>query len=1037
MKSNKIYVGKAIYADLLPEQQAKKLAREALKLGGINVSTKENWPSLPPEEALTAAIPEDFQGSFTVLRKSNSGLLFQDIGVMPCSEFVNKFAPSLLIYDARNGSYSIRNLSKDSLIANIFNDTVTRIKSYDFLNGDLKLNLFKGTSLPQISTQTLFDSGVSDFSELSRGITSAVESANPDLLAKLAGKSLAFIVGNCVFLGSVSFSGGSPEFSFSQYFLAIREEFFHDNWGIYIYWYLYSTSDFQRATLCCTGHKRTDNCELTYDSSSSFGLSLPQDFPQTIDYLCVPFSYEYAGGSESSDKYRSEDLLNSDNRLAALPVMPEAKLTSSSEGLFDIFWNDSNTPNKEYYFPLELDRECTARDPWELVKNSSRVTIDFGTSSTVVATRDEYGRVSLVRMGGFDQAIKDSQYENPTVLDFVNLRSFLKYWRDVPFRPHTSFADLEFSHTAKEGQNDHPRSCMNSIKTWCRTDRKGIGLRLMDEQGLDFELIQPDVLEDESKLLQDFVTADVNPVEIYAYLLGCCINNQSLGNGSIYLNYTMTFPVKFDNDTKKRILQGFRKGLLRSLPPSLVYSNKWKDSLLEVKERASEPIALAASYLKALEISPADSGVPFGVFDFGGGTADFAVGLYRNPSDEEADEYDYEQVIDIIDTSGDPDLGGEHLVSLICYETIRDNLPEILSKKIKFVLPQGLTAFPGSELVWATSSEASENSAVLAKELRDLWEAGRLIDAEGNAITNPAFRFKINKETPECNFTIDQEKLLRLMADRIKEGFARFRATIQNAMNMSGISFADLGEFQVFFSGNSCRSPITKAVIDDFRNNSGMELKLAFHTEFIDMLDTGDAAGEAEIPHEEVPAAPEVLAGAVEEAAEEHPDDDDEDEDDNGTAKDLLAGIRLANPLLTLKTGVALGLLSILEGESTGYVERIRTSGQEGEAPFNYYVGKFVKGILNPTLARNADYVSWVKLDKVKKTCVTKLGWSSDPTVITKNPNAVTKEYLVHHDSRHTGWNIFIKPESPGSIAVAVTQSDTPDDLEDIKIITL
>ncbi|WP_406546634.1 hypothetical protein, partial [Succinimonas sp.] len=73
----------------------------------------------------------------------------------------------------------------------------------------------------------------------------------------------------------------------------------------------------------------------------------------------------------------------------------------------------------------------------------------------------------------------------------------------------------------------------------------------------------------------------------------------------------------------------------------------------------------------------------------------------------------------------------------------------------------------------------------------------------------------------------------------------------------------------------------------------------------------------------------------------------------------------------------------------------------------------------------------------VKKTCVTKLGWSSDPTVITKNPNAVTKEYLVHHDPQHTGWNIFIKPESPGSIAVAVTQSDTPDDLEDIKIITL
>ncbi len=1016
MKSNKIYVGKELYTEYV----AGKFAEEALKLGGVNVSVKEDWLSL------TAAIPEDFQGSFTVLRENNSGLLFQNISAMPCEEFVGKFAPFLMLDDHENVAsnscaYRIINKVKDPLIASTFKDTITKISSYDFLKKDLKVSLFQGNPLPEINTQTIFDSCIVDFSELSREITAALESANPDLVAKLAGKSLAFIVGKCVFLGSVSFSDGSPQFSFSQYFLVMYDKLFWNGYHVNVYWWMYST-DFKRASVYCDYSLHNNYSyggTLTYDSSSSFNLNIPQDFPQTIDYLCVPFSYEYTGGSDNSDKYRSEDLLSSDNRLAALPVMPEAKLTSSSEGLFDIFWNDSNTPDEKYYFPLELDRECAARDPWELVKSNCRVTIDFGTSSTVVTTRDEYGRVSLVRMGDFDQAVKDSQYENPTVLDFVNLSAFLKHWRDVPFRPHTSFADVEFSHTAKEGRNDHPRSCMSSIKTWCRTDRKGVGLRLMDEQGLDFELNQPEIAEDETKLLHNFAAAPVNPVEIYAYLLGCCINNQSLGNGSIYLNYTMTFPVKFDNDTKKRILQGFRKGLLRSLPPSLVYSDKWNDSLLAIKERASEPIALAASYLKALEIDPTDAGVPFGVFDFGGGTADFAVGLFRNPTDEEADEYDYEQVIDIIDTSGDPDLGGEHLVSLICYETIRDNLQEILNNKIKFVLPQGLTVFPGSELVWATSSEANENSAVLAKELRELWETGPLQDAEGNPITNLLLRLKVNQESPECHLEIDQKKLVGLMADRIKEGFTRFRATIQNAMSSSGISFAELGEFQVFFSGNSCRSPITKAVIDDFRNDSGMELKLAFHTEFIDMLDTAEAA-------------------EISDLQEEAPDEENqEDKADAAVGKDPFAAIRKANPLLTLKTGVALGLLDILDGESTGYVERIRTAGLEGEAPFNYYVGKFVKGILNPKLVRNADYVSWVKLDTVKKTHVTKLGWSSDPTVFTNNPQAMRKEYLVHHDPKYEGWNIFIKPESPGAIALAVTESETPENLEGMEIITL
>lgn len=743
-----------------------------------------------------------------------------------------------------------------------------------------------------------------------------------------------------------------------------------------------------------------------------------------IDYICFPATCKIGVMAES---FSVESLLKSDWKKAGLPEMPLSKLTNSSEGLFDLFWNDSNKPDDRYYYKYMLDKQYVARDPWELVKRDCQVSIDFGTSSTVVAVKDANEHVSLVRMGKYSKAVEERQYENPTVLNFVNYDSFMKAWRDLPYRPDTDFADLKFSHSARAEREEHPRSCMSSIKTWARTDNKDQILRLMDEQGYDFELKHPE-LSDKEDSVEEFTKKALNPIELYAYLLGCCLNNQSLGNGSIYLNYKMTFPTKFDLDTKKRIKQGFRNGLLRSLPPSLVYSDKWDNKLLRLEEYASEPVALAASFLNALDIQPTEDGVPFGVFDFGGGTTDFAMGIYRFSTDEEYEDHSWEQVLDIIDTSGDQNLGGEHMVNLMVYEVIKDNLPLILENKIRFILPPQLKEFAGSEQVWGNGLDAYENSSKLAKKLRSLWEQGVLFNDNDEQINDDQILIMLKNsftdECPELNLIVDQNKLKTMLMDKIRAGMNRFFAMVKNAVEVTDIK---LPEIHILFSGNSCRSPLTIQVLKEFQDNrdfgfSDESTKIILHTEFIDF----NLLHRKEDYPENKKTAPD--------------DDNAENEsnsDENSAYISKLKNLAEKNPDLSPKTGVALGLLKIIPGESTGYVDRRISSIDNYQAPFNYYVGRIVRGKIDPTIKRNFDYVSWHLLCKVNKNHVTKIAWTAD-TLIDSNVSDITiKTRLIEHNPEHEGWSIFIKPNTPGSIKIAISKTGEVADLENEEIINL
>ncbi|MDE5833184.1 MAG: hypothetical protein K2H64_09460, partial [Desulfovibrio sp.] len=368
----------------------------------------------------------------------------------------------------------------------------------------------------------------------------------------------------------------------------------------------------------------------------------------------------------------TERLLNEDKERCDLNPYPPVMLTDPSLGHWDLHWPDGAKPAGDWYEEVALDGNYKGRDPARDIRDAT-VCIDFGTAGTVVASRDNSGEVSLLRVGALGakgrQNIEPSHYVNPTVLSILHSEKLLDAWRDIPYRPSIRWLDAKSSHQAKNELTGRVRHSFYDIETWAKGKTADEPRILVDERDKELRIPIPPA-SSENDIAVDFATLPLNPIELYAYYIGLALNNQADNGGRIFTEYCMTFPAGFDRETRDRILDGFRRGLMRSLPPSLVYGSKWNAAKFKVIERASEPAALAAALLPLLKdesesgadakiIEPTKEGVAFGVFDFGGGTTDFAIGLYRLPTEEEEEGKGGEKVVDILDNAGDPSLGGE------------------------------------------------------------------------------------------------------------------------------------------------------------------------------------------------------------------------------------------------------------------------------------------------------------------------------------------------------------------------------------------
>ena len=496
-----------------------------------------------------------------------------------------------------------------------------------------------------------------------------------------------------------------------------------------------------------------------------------------------------------------QHFLETDHLRINLTPYEESRLTDPNGGHWDL-WVDSEDDDKD---TIHIDKALYGRNPVADVKMDGIVGIDFGTKSTVVTLQNGNETILPMRIGCEDlkKDIAPSDYENPTVMEFIDLERFLRDYNLSACRPETKWTDLTVSHTAAESMKspesgDEYYAWFSDLKRWASDKNRKIIIK--DKQGVEKEL-EPFI---------DINESDFNPIEYYAYLLGLYINNMYNG---IYINYLLSFPATFERRIKQRIIQSFQTGLKKTLPEAVLHD---KDimSQFRVMEGASEPAAYAVCALKEYGFAPAENEkVLYGIFDFGGGTTDFDFGIWQRAPKKLQRRYDY--VISHFGAGGDRLLGGENILELLAYEVFKNNEKLLRDKNIQFLKPEDADRFcdlfEGSEVLISDSQQARINTRKLAEELRPLWH--------GEEVNNTEISVELydsNNQKSEVKLAVDIESLKSLIRKRIDCGVENFFKAMEKAITKEiaeGVS-----QINIFLAGNSSKSEYVKESFKEFFN---------------------------------------------------------------------------------------------------------------------------------------------------------------------------------------------------------------------------
>lgn len=450
----------------------------------------------------------------------------------------------------------------------------------------------------------------------------------------------------------------------------------------------------------------TDNEKIAYVAS---------EIKKTKTYQEIQASYKDYSMCVNDLK---ESLLNVDKKRADIEPYDPTVLTDIGVGHWDL-WEMSQ--EKDGFQKVNLTESLVARNPLADVLDDGIIGIDFGTRSTVVGYQNGSENIHLLRIGkgNLRKKATSADYENPTIMEFDDIASFLNSYAEKDGRPQTSWEDIKVSHPANENFNNTKSkedsenfySFFYNLKQWCGNVNynKLMKIRSM-RTGEELTL---------SKYV-DLNDGDFDPIEIYAYYLGLYINNM---RNKIYLRYIMSFPVTYEKRVREKILDSFRKGLRKSLPDP-VLQDEATMSRFEVTEGAGEPASYAVCALKSFQCAPDDdSSILYGVFDFGGGTTDFDYGIWRSADEDSIDEERYDYVVEHFGAAGSQYLGGENLLELLAFEIFKANKELLLKEHIKFTKPVYMDAFDEMEDLVDDTQIANRNTKQLAEALRNFWES--------------------------------------------------------------------------------------------------------------------------------------------------------------------------------------------------------------------------------------------------------------------------------------------------------------------------
>lgn len=594
-------------------------------------------------------------------------------------------------------------------------------------------------------------------------------------------------------------------------------------------------------------------------------------------------------------------------------------------------WELWETNNILEMTPLAADNSVYARNPVADIRQDSVVGIDFGTKSTVVVYQDGSGNIKPMPIGCGDtrKELTIQDFENPTVMQFIDFKSFMKSYNDKMGRPYTKWRDITVSHAANESmkdtaiRSDEYYSYMYDLKQWAgEGNQKKV---IHDKSGKD-------ILLNEYENIVDKKEGSIDPIEIYAYYIGLYINNM---NNGIYLDYILSFPVTYEKKIRDAILKSFSAGLKKSLPESIL-KNKDVIKKFNVEAGTSEPAAYAICALEKYGFEPEeDEKIFYGIFDFGGGTADFDFGLWT--ASENEDVYDY--CIEHFGQEGDRYLGGENLLQLIAFEVFKENIEVCRENSITFGKPNEFTNVPVElEGYVNESQEARMNLKIMMEKLRPFWERKESNSGDKpNSEKKCEDKLKINfsefqcglfsaegEYRPNLSLTADTTKLEKILRDRIEKGVRQFFNALKETFSEKYfVKTAKVEKINIFLAGNSSKSPILKEVFE--RNINEWSKKIL-----------KDSSEKEEL----FKLYPPLGSDEAKKIQKENKIFEDELEAPTG------------------KTGVAWGLI---EGRKGGRIEIKEEITYETEAKFAYYLGISVRKKFKTKIARDADYNKWYK----------------------------------------------------------------------------
>ncbi len=456
-----------------------------------------------------------------------------------------------------------------------------------------------------------------------------------------------------------------------------------------------------------------------------------------------------------------------------------------------------------------------ARSSLKDLNKQGVVAIDFGTKSTTASYIGEGGKYCLLSIGGDVDAVGLEKYENPTIVEFRDKEKFLKDYNALSHRPFTEKNDMQVAYEAQKEftstQGNHLYRFFSKLKQWAGADEK--------QNFRDFK-------EDFS--LESFAhCTDFNPIEIYAYYIGRCINNMHNG---VFLKYFLSYPIKYEKHQAEKIRKSFEKGLKKSLPRHVFDDDKTAKNF-KVELRASEPCAYAISALKSYgfdKTAKLDKPIYYGVFDFGGGTTDFDFGKWEKSA---SPKFAYKMTH--FSSGGDKYLGGENLLELLAFEAYGQNFQTLKEKDIIIAKPnydridtQEFGSFmQNSNTARLNLQEIASNLCPFLENLDahiiEAIEENEEFEIEGFEKGSKITLFdRDGKDIPEIELKIDYKKLLNLLKSKIDDGVANFFAGFSKVMaeNIDDQCRA----FHIFLGGNASKSVLVKQA---FENAKEKELK--------------------------------------------------------------------------------------------------------------------------------------------------------------------------------------------------------------------